>query len=55
MGHKKTHYTRENPDQNLATIADDLDRILRKPKKVETQASSSQLVKSNSLPNELQL
>jgi len=50
---KKTHYTRVNPDPNPATIVDDPDNILRKPKKVETQASSSQLVKANSFPEEL--
>ena len=53
MAPKKTHYTRENLDPNPATIVDDPDRILRKPEKVETQASSNQLVKSNSLPEEL--
>jgi len=41
MAPKRTHYTRENPDPNLATIVDDPDRILRKQKKVETQGSSS--------------
>jgi len=49
MAPKKTHYTRANPDANPATIVDDPERILRKPEKVETQASSSQLVKANSL------
>jgi len=50
---KKTHYTRANLDPNPTTIVDDRDRILRKPKKVETLASSSQLVKENSLPEDL--
>ena len=45
MASKTTHYTRANPNPNHATIVDDLDRILRKPKKVETQLSSSHLVK----------
>jgi len=37
----KTHYIRENPDPNPASIVDDPDRILRNPKNIETQASSS--------------
>ena len=45
MASKRTHYTRAHPDPNLAIIVDDPDRILRKPKKVETQGSSSQLIK----------
>jgi len=49
----RPHYTRAHPDPNPATIIDDLDRILRKLKKVETQGSSSQLIKENSLPKEL--
>lgn len=53
MAPKKIHYTRENPDPNPATIVDDRDRILRKPKKIETQASNSQLVRANSLLEEL--
>lgn len=50
---KKIHYTRANPDPNPATIVDDPERILRQPKIVETQASSSRLVRVNSLPEEL--
>lgn len=50
---KRTHYTTAHPDPNPATIVDDLDRILRKPKKIETQGSSSHLIKENSLPKEL--
>jgi len=41
MAPKKTHYTRANPDPNPTTIVDDLDKILREQKKVETQASSN--------------
>ena len=52
MAPKKTHYTKSNPDLNPATIVDDPNRILRKPKKVETQTSSSQTIKANSLPEE---
>jgi len=50
---KRTHYTRANPDPNPATIVDDPKRILRKPKGVETQGSSIQLIQENSLPKEL--
>jgi len=50
---RRTHYTRAHPDPNPTTIVDDPDRILRKPKKVETQGSSNQLIKANSLPKEL--
>ena len=53
MAPKKTHYTKANPDPNPTNIVDDPDRILRKPKNIETQASSSQLVKENSLPEDL--
>ena len=44
---------RENPNPNPSTIVDDPENFLRKPKRVETQASSSQLVNANSLPKEL--
>ena len=53
MASKRTHYTRAHLDPNLAIIVDDLDRIIRKPKRVETKGSSSQLIKANSLPKEL--
>ena len=53
MASKKTHYTRENLDPNPCTLVDDPEIILRKPKNIETQASSSQLAKANSLPEEL--
>lgn len=39
-------------DPQPTTIVDDPDRILRKPKKVESQGRVSQLNKSNSLPKE---
>ncbi len=53
MAPKKIQYTRENPYPNPATIVDDPNRILRKPKISEAQASSSRLVRFNSLPEEL--
>ena len=53
LASKRTYYTRAHLDQQPATIFDDLDRILRKPKKVESLGSSSQLIKENSLPKEL--
>ena len=53
MAPKKIHYTRANPDPNPTTIVDDPDRILREPKIAETQASSSWLIRANSLLEEL--
>ena len=53
MASKRTYYTRAHPDPQPTTIVDDPDRILRKPKKVESQGSSSELIKENSLPKEL--
>ena len=53
MASKRKYYTRAHPNPKPSTIFDDLDRILRKPKKVENQGSSNELIKAYSLPKEL--
>ena len=53
MASKTSYYTRAHPDPQPTTIVDDPNIILRKPKKIEIQGSSSELIKENSLPKEL--
>ena len=53
MASKITYYTRAHPNPQPSIIVDDPDRILGKPKKVESQGSSSELINENSLPKEL--
>ncbi len=53
LASNRTYYTSAHPDPNSATIVDNLDKILRKNNKVESQESISQLTKVDSLPKEL--
>ena len=47
MASKRTYYTRAHPNPQPTTIVDDHDKILRKPKKVESLGRSSELFKEN--------
>lgn len=54
MASKRTYYTRAHLDPNPIIIVDNLDKILRKNNKVESQETTSQLTKSNSPPKSYQ-
>lgn len=52
MASRRTHYTRANPDPNLAQVFDNPNPISRKSKKEESSASHTPLTKANSCPDE---